>query len=136
MHTQIFVNLPITDLPRARTFYEALGYRFNPDYSNDKGACLVLGDKLFAMLLVRDFFQSFTDRPVGDPKKDRQVLICLDCSSREEVDSLVSRALTAGGSAPRPPTDHGFMYFHGFEDLDGHYWELMHMSGPPPAPQA
>lgn len=133
MHSQIFVNLPCRSLPRAKAFYEALGYRFNPQFTNDQGACLVLGDNLFAMLLAEDFFRTFTGKPIADARETTEVLVCLACASREEVDTLVKKALAAGGTAPRPPQDHGFMYGHGFEDLDGHIWELVHMTGTPPA---
>jgi predicted lactoylglutathione lyase len=132
MHQQIFVNLPIADMARSQAFFKALGYSFNPEFTNDKGASLVLGDNLFAMLLVHDFFKTFIDKPMADAHKSTEVLVCLSCDSREQVDSLVAKAVAAGGKALRQPQDHGFMYGHGFEDLDGHLWELVHMSGMPP----
>ena len=133
MHQQIFVNLPIKDMQRSRTFFESLGYQFNPQFSNDRGACLVLGENLHAMLLVEEFFQTFTDKAIADARQTTEVLVCLSCDSREQVDTLVTKALAAGGQAPRPPQDHGFMYGHSFEDLDGHVWELVAMFGTPPA---
>lgn len=133
MHQQIFVNLPVKDMARAQAFFRALGYAFNPDFTNDQGACLVLGPNLHAMLLVEDFFRGFTGKPIADATQSTEVLVCLSCDSREEVDALVAKALAAGGSAPRAPQDHGFMYAHGFEDPDGHIWELVHMSGAPAA---
>ena len=132
MHKQIFVNLPIAGMARSQAFFKALGYSFNPDFTNEQGAALVLGDNLYAMLLVRDFFQTFTSKVIVDAKESTEVLVCLSCDSREHVDGLVRKALAAGGTAPRPPQDHGFMYGHGFEDLDGHVWELVYMSGTPP----
>ncbi len=132
MHKQIFVNLPIADMAKSQAFFKALGYSFNPDFTNDKGAALVLGDNLFAMLLVHDFFKTFTGKPLADAKKSAEVIVCVSCDSREQVDSLVAKAVAAGGTTPRQPVDHGFMYGHGFEDLDGHIWELVHMSGMPP----
>jgi uncharacterized protein len=132
MHKQIFVNLPIADMARSQAFFRALGYQFDPRFTNEKGAALVLGETLYAMLLVRDFFQTFTDKTIVDAQQGIEVLVCLSCESRAEVDTLVSKALAAGGKSPRPPVDHGFMYGHGFEDLDGHTWELVHMSGTPP----
>jgi uncharacterized protein len=134
MHKQIFVNLPVADLPRSRAFFESLGYHFNPQFSNDQGASLVLGDNLYAMLLTREFFQTFTRKTVADAHRSAQVLVCLDCESRAEVDRLVAGAIAAGGKAPRAAIDHGFMYIHGFEDLDGHAWEVMHMASSPPTP--
>ena len=131
MNKLIFVNLPVKDLPRSRTFFESLGYHFNPQFSNDQGACLVISDTIHAMLLTEPFFKTFIDKPIANAHETTEVLNCLSCESREEVDSLVAKALAAGGKAPRAPQDHGFMYAHGFEDLDGHIWELCYMSGAP-----
>jgi uncharacterized protein len=132
MHQQIFVNLAVADLARSKAFFTSLGYRFNPDFSNDLGVALVLGENLYAMLLVREFFATFTGKPVADAHQSTEVLVCLSCDSRAEVDELVAKAVAAGGTAPRDAKDHGFMYGHGFEDLDGHVWELVHMGGVPP----
>ncbi|MBP6897184.1 MAG: VOC family protein [Pseudacidovorax sp.] len=132
MHKLIFINLPCKSLPASKAFFEALGYRFNPQFTNEHGACLVLGENLFAMLLTEDFARGFTAKPLVDAKAATEVLVCLSCESRDEVDSLVVKARAAGAAVPRPPQDHGFMYGHGFEDLDGHIWELAYMSGMPP----
>jgi len=134
MHKQIFVNLAVNDLPKSRAFFEALGLSFNPQFSNDQGACLVIGENIFAMLLTRDFFKTFIDKEIADSRRSAEVLTCLSCDSRAEVDALVAKAVQAGGKAHRQPQDHGFMYGHGFEDLDGHIWELayMDMSALPP----
>jgi predicted lactoylglutathione lyase len=126
-HQQIFVNLPIKNMARSQAFFRAMGYEFDPHFTNDKGAALVLGPNLHAMLLVEDFFQGFTGKPIADAHRTTEVLTCLSCESRAEVDALVAKALAAGGSAPRAPQDQGFMYAHGFEDLDGHIWELVYM---------
>jgi len=136
MHKQIFVNLAVADLPRSRAFFESLGLSFNAQFSNDQGACLVLGENLFAMLLTREFFKSFIDKQIADSRQTAEVLTCLSCESRAEVDALIAKAVKAGGKAHRQPQDHGFMYGHGFEDLDGHIWELafMDMSAVPPQP--
>lgn len=127
MHKQIFVNLPIQDMARSQTFFKALGYHFNPQFTNEKGACMVLGDNLYAMLLVGDFFKTFTDKAIADTAQSIEVLVCLSCESRAEVQALVAKAVAAGGTTPRAPQDLGFMYSHAFEDLDGHTWELVHM---------
>jgi predicted lactoylglutathione lyase len=130
----IFVNLPVKNLTRSRAFFEGMGYRFNPQFSNDQGACLVISDTIHAMLLTEPFFQSFIKKPISDAKKATEVLICLSCDSKAEVDQLVAKAVAGGGSTPNPVQDYGFMYSHGFEDLDGHVWELMYMdpNAPPP----
>ena len=127
MHKQIYVNLPVRDLARSREFFGSLGFEFNPQFSNDAGACMIIGENIFAMLLTEPFFQSFTKKRIADARETTEVLTCLSCESREEVDALVQKALAAGGRAPNPVQDHGFMYGHGFEDLDGHVWELSYM---------
>ena len=127
MHKQIFVNLPVRDLGRSREFFASLGFGFNPQFSNDDAACMILGENIFAMLLVERFFKGFTSKPIVDAREATEVLTCLSCESREQVDAMVAKALTAGGRAPNPKQDHGFMYGHGFEDLDGHVWELAYM---------
>jgi predicted lactoylglutathione lyase len=132
MARKIFVNLPIKDMERAKAFFTALGFSFNPQFTNDKGACMVITQDIFAMLLVEPFFQTFTKKPVADATKGTEVLVCLSCDSREEVDTLVRKAVAAGARTPNAPQDHGFMYGHGFEDLDGHIWELAYMVGTPP----
>ncbi len=128
MHKNIFVNLPIRDMARSRRFFESLGYHFNPQFSNDQGASLVLGENLFAMLLIEPFFQTFTAKPVADATQSTEVIVCVSCESRADIDSLVARAVAGGASTPRPPQDHGFMYQHGYTDLDGHIWELVYMA--------
>lgn len=128
MHKQIYINLAVQDLPRSINFFTRLGYGFDARFSNEQGACLILGENLYAMLLTRSFFASFIDQPLCDPAQQTEVLVCLSCDSREEVDELVRKARTAGASVPRAPVDHGFMYGHGFKDLDGHVWELAYMA--------
>jgi uncharacterized protein len=136
MTRQIFVNLPIKNMERSKAFFGALGYSFNPQFTNEQGACMVVSDDIFVMLLVEPFFQTFTKKAISDASKSTEVLVCLSCDSRAEVDDLVKKALDAGGKVPNAPRDHGFMYGHGFEDLDGHMWELayMDMAAVPAAP--
>ncbi|WP_395689303.1 VOC family protein [Caenimonas koreensis] len=137
MTRQIFVNLPIKNMERTQAFFKSLGFSFNPQFTNDKGACMIVSDDIFVMLLVEPFFQTFTKKPVADATKTTEVLVCLSCESRAEVDSLVAKALAAGGAAPNAPQEHGdFMYAHGFTDLDGHGWELAYMNPNAVPPQA
>jgi uncharacterized protein len=137
MPRQIFVNLPVKELPRSKQFFESLGFTFNPQFTNEQGACMVISEgHNYAMLLVEPFFQGFTKKPISDAKKSTEVLVCLSCESREEVDELVRKAIAAGGTAPNQVQDHGFMYGHGFEDLDGHVWEVMWMDPNAAPPQA
>jgi predicted lactoylglutathione lyase len=127
MARKIFVNLPIKDMKRSQDFFRALGFSFNPQFTNEQGACMVVSEDIFVMLLVEPFFQGFIKKPISDAKKATEVLVCLSCDSRAEVDALVKKALAVGGTAPNASQDHGFMYSHGFEDLDGHVWELVWM---------
>ena len=136
MNRKIFVNLPIKDMARSQAFFRALGFEFNPQFTNEQGACMVIAEDIFAMLLVEPFFRTFTRKPVVDAKQGTEVLVCLSCESRAEVDDLVRKALAAGGTAPNAPQDHGFMYGHGFEDLDGHVWELVWMDPAAAPPHA
>lgn len=136
MARKIFVNLPIRNMERSQAFFRALGFSFNPQFTNEQGACMVIGEDIFIMLLTEPFFQTFTKKPVADANKSTEVLTCLSCDSREEVDELVRKAKAAGGKVPNAPQDHGFMYSHGFEDLDGHIWELAYMDMSAVPPQA
>jgi predicted lactoylglutathione lyase len=136
MSRQIFVNLPIADMARSKAFFSALGFSFNPQFTNEQGACMVISDNIFAMLLAQPFFRTFIDTDIADATKSTEVLVCLSCSSRAEVDELVAKAVAAGGKPHRQPQDHGFMYGHGFHDPDGHVWELVYMDPNAAPPQA
>jgi uncharacterized protein len=127
MHKQIYVNLAVDNVERSKAFFTALGFSHDPRFSNEQAVSVMLGENIYAMLLVKDMFKGFTPKPLADAKQATEVLVCLSCESRAEVDALVAKALAAGGTAPREPQDHGFMYAHGFEDPDGHIWELVYM---------
>jgi predicted lactoylglutathione lyase len=127
MSAQIFVNLAVNDLPKSKTFFEALGYSFNPQFTNENAACMVISDTIYTMLLTRNFFKNFTSKELVDAKKSTEVLVCLSAESRAAVDDIVRKAVAAGGRIYNEPQDHGFMYCHGFEDLDGHQWEFAFM---------
>ncbi len=127
MATQIFVNLPVKDLPRSVAFFTRLGFTFNPRFTDHKATCMIVGENIFVMLLVESFFKTFTKKALCDATRSTEVLVCLSCESRAQVDERVAQALSAGGAAPNEAKDHGFMYQHGFEDLDGHLWELIYM---------
>ena len=131
MGTQVFINLPVADLPKSVAFYEALGYTRNPQFSNDDGACIVVSDAIFVMLLTHAKFRVFTPKAICDTSKAVEVLLNLGCEGREQVDDLVAKALAAGGSTYDEPEDLGFMYSHSFVDPDGHGWGLFHMSAMP-----
>jgi uncharacterized protein len=132
MNKQIFVNLPVKDLNKSKAFFTALGYTFNPQFTDDNAACMIISEeRIFAMLLTETFFKTFINKQIAKAHEVTEVLTCLSCESREEVDEQVAKAQAAGGKAHRQPQDHGFMYAHGFEDLDGHIWELAYMSGQP-----
>jgi uncharacterized protein len=127
MDTKIFVNLPVKDLNRSIAFFTALGFRFNPQFTDETATCMVVSDDIFVMLLTHEKFKTFTPRPICDATKSTEVLVCLSRESRAKVDDMVRQAVAAGGATYNDPQDHGFMYAHGFQDIDGHIWELMYM---------
>ena len=132
MATQIFVNLPVRNLDQSVAFFTRLGYKFNPQFTDENATCMIVSEDIYVMLLVEHYFKTFTPKPIADAMKTTEVLLCLSCESRAQVDEMVARAVAAGGTTPNKPQDHGFMYQHGYQDLDGHMWELVHMSGMPP----
>jgi len=127
MATKIFVNLPVNDLNASIEFFTKLGYKFNPQFTDETATCMIISEDIYAMLLTHEKFKVFTPKEICDAKKSSEVLICLSCESREQVDEMVSKAVAAGGSTYNKPQDHGFMYGHGYQDIDGHIWELMWM---------
>lgn len=126
--SQIFVNLPVADLKRSIAFFTALGFTFNPQWTDDTATCMIVGDNIFVMLMISERFKTFTPKPVLDARQATEVLVCLSLESRAAVDTMVANALAHGGSTYKEAEDHGFMYGHAFQDLDGHIWELVHMS--------
>ncbi|BAB06838.1 VOC family protein [Halalkalibacterium halodurans] len=123
----IFVNLPVKDLNKTKEFFTSIGFEFNEQYSDDKAACLVIGENIYAMLLLEQFFQSFTNQPVTDTETSREVIIAISADSRVQVDEIVTKAIEAGGKPANDPMDHGFMYSWSFQDVDGHLWEVLYM---------
>jgi len=131
MPRMIFVNLPVTDLARSKAFYEAIGFRNEPKFSNDAAAMMVLSDTISVMLLTHPFYASFTSRPIAEPHGSSQVLLCISCDSPAEVDRIIDAAASAGGKIDQSPRSEaeegGPMYGRDFEDPDGHQWEPMWM---------
>jgi predicted lactoylglutathione lyase len=125
---QIFVNLPVRDLPKAKAFYEAIGAVNNPQFTDDTAACMVLSDSIFVMLLTHAKWALFTSKPIVDAREASEVMLALSADDRRGVDAIVDAARAHGGKADvNPPQDHGFMYGRSFEDLDGHIWETVYM---------
>ena len=128
MPQMIFVNLPVSDLPRATAFYQAIGAAKNDQFSDETASCMVFSDTIHTMLLTHDKFRQFTPKKIVDAKTSSEVLICISADSRGAVDDIVDKAKGAGGAAdPSPKQDYGFMYGRSFEDPDGHIWEVMWM---------
>ncbi|MFN0074045.1 MAG: VOC family protein [Chloroflexota bacterium] len=124
---KIFVNLPVKDLKAAMGFFSELGFTYHPDYTGDDGACMIVDENIFVMLVTEPRFKDFINNDISDATRATEVLTCLSAESREEVDDLVAKALAAGGTAWKPKMDYGTMYGGSFQDLDGHVWELMFM---------
>jgi predicted lactoylglutathione lyase len=127
MPTKIFVNLAVKNLDRAVEFFTKLGFTFNPQFTDETATCMIVSEDIFVMLLTEAKFKTFTPKEICDARKSTEVLVCLTSDSRGNVDDMVRKAVAAGGTTYNEPQDHGFMYGHGFQDLDGHIWELVYM---------
>jgi predicted lactoylglutathione lyase len=127
MVKNIFVNIPVTDLTKSMDFFKKLGFTFNSQFTDETAASMVLSEHIYVMLLTYDKFKQFTNKQIADANTTTEVLIAIDADSREEVDSLVKKAVEAGGSLYAESQDYGWMYSHSFADLDGHQWEVVWM---------
>ena len=129
MSKMIFINLPVTELDRSIAFYEAVGGRKEPKFSNDQAAMIVLSDAIHVMLLTHDFYRTFTSKPIADPHQASEVILALSADSVADVDATVEKAGAAGGAIDPGPKQEmgGLMYGRSFEDPDGHHWEVMWM---------
>ena len=127
MATKIFVNLPVKDLNKSMEFFTKLDFTFNAQFTDETAACMVVSEDIYVMLLTHDKFKTFTPKAICDASKSTEVLVCLSCESREHVNDMVHKAVGGGGTTYNEPQDHGFMYGHGFQDLDGHIWEVIYM---------
>lgn len=124
----IFVNLPVKNIETSKAFFTALGFSFNPEYSDERTLCMIVEKNIFVMLLQEERFRDFINGEIADAKSSTEVLTCLSASSRQEIDSMLKTALSAGGREWKPVQDHGFMYAASFQDPDGHVWELVYMT--------
>jgi uncharacterized protein len=127
MAQKIFVNLPVRDLRKSMDFFSKLGFTFNAQFTDETAACMIISEDIFVMLLTESKFRTFTPKQICDATRSTEVLVCLSLASRDEVNEIVRKAIAAGGTSYKEPEDHGFMYGHGFQDLDGHIWELIFM---------
>ncbi|MEV8145609.1 VOC family protein [Specibacter sp. NPDC078709] len=127
MTTQVFINLPTADLNRSKDFFSGLGWKIEPNFTDENAACVVIDENIFLMMLTHDFFATFTDKPIADPATSLQVQTALSRYSREDVDALLEKAIAAGGREPRPAQDMGFMYSRDFEDPDGNWFSVLWM---------
>ena len=127
MATKIFVNLPVKDLDKTIEFFSKIGFTFDPQFTDQNATCMVVGEDIFIMLLVREFFKTFTRKDVVDATRSTETILTLSADTREKVDELVNKALQAGATSPNDPQDQGWMYGRSFYDLDGHHWEIMYM---------
>lgn len=130
MPSMMFVNLPVQDLPRSKAFFEALGFAFDPQYTDEKAACMVVGDSNFVMLLTEAYFVSFTGRAVTDTAGSTEVIVAVSKDTAQEVDRIGAAAVAAGGTPAKATQDATPMHTRAFHDPDGHLWEIFHV---PPA---
>jgi predicted lactoylglutathione lyase len=125
--TKIFVNLPAKDLNKTIEFFTKLGFKFNPQFTDENATCMIVGEDIFVMLLVEKFFKTFTKKEICDTSKNTEVIVALSVEGREKVDQMINKAIEAGGTESREPQDHGWMYGRSFEDINGHIWEIIYM---------
>jgi len=127
MGTQIFLNLPVKNLKRSVEFFTKLGYKFDPRFTDENATCMIVGENIFVMLLVEEFFRTFIKKELCDTAKCTEAIVALSMDSRAKVDEMVAKAVAAGATTPNESKDYGFMYQHGYQDLDGHLWEVFYM---------
>jgi uncharacterized protein len=127
MEPKIFVNLPVKNLERSKEFFGKLGYQFDPRFTDQNAACLVVSEDIYAMLISEESFTRFTKKPIADATKTTEAIVALSTESRAKVDELVDKALAAGGKSYRGKDDYGWMYSRSFQDPDGHQWEILYM---------
>jgi predicted lactoylglutathione lyase len=127
MAAKISVNLPVKNLNRSVEFFTKLGFKFNPQFTDETATCMIVSENIFVMLLTEAKFKTFTPKEICDATKSTEMLVCLSSESREAVNEMVRKAVAAGGTTYSEPKDYGFMWQHGFQDLDGHIWELIYM---------
>ena len=127
MSRKLFVNVSVRDLKKSMDFFSTLGFTFNPQFTDDKAACMVVSEEAYFMLLTEPFFRTFTKRQPADTARSTEAMFALSCSGKAEVDEIVRKAIDAGGKHAMDPIDHGFMYGWSFYDLDGHHWEVLWM---------
>lgn len=127
MTTKLFLNLPAKDLNKTIEFFTKLGFKFNPQFTDENATCMIVGEDIFVMLLVEKFFKTFTKKEICDTSKNTEVIVALSVEGREKVDQMINKAIEAGGRESREPQDHGWMYGRSFEDINGHIWEIIYM---------
>ncbi|MBP2246397.1 MULTISPECIES: VOC family protein [Paenibacillus] len=124
---QIFVNLPVQDLKKSVEFFTKVGFEFDANFTDESATCMIIGENIYAMLLVEERFQSFISKKISNAADTTEVIVALSVDSREQVDAIVQAALDAGAKPSNEPQDHGFMYGWSFQDLDDHLWEVSYM---------
>jgi len=135
MSSQIFLNIPVKDLPKSVSFFTALGFKFNPQFTDEKATCMIINDHAFVMLLVEPFFQTFTPKSLVNAHQSTEAMIGISVENPEKVDEMVNTAIASGGTEARAPQDLGFMYTRSVNDPDGHIWEFFWMDPSGMAPQ-
>ncbi len=136
MATKIFVNLPVKDLNSSKDFFTKIGFTINPQFTDETAACVVISEDIYAMILTHTKFKEFTKKEIADSTKTTEVLTCLSTDSKDKVNEMVNKAISAGATEANDAMDYGFMYARSFNDLDGHIWEIMwmDMNAAPPQP--
>ncbi|MFK9090855.1 VOC family protein [Bacillus salipaludis] len=123
----IFINLPVKNLNKSTNFFRELGFEFNSQFSDEMTACMIISDNIYVLIMVEERFKGFSKKEIADTSTSAEAIFCISAESRDQVDELVNKALAYGGKPSNDPQDHGFMYGWGFQDLDGHLWEVAYL---------
>ena len=127
MKSQVFINLPVSNLNKSADFYTKMGFTINPAFSDESAKCLVWSEEIFLMIMTHERFKSFATKPLADTKNNLAGIFALSVDSLEKVNTIAGNAINAGGTEPKPLQDHGFMQLRTIEDFDGHTWEIFFM---------
>ncbi|MBF02985.1 MAG: glyoxalase/bleomycin resistance/extradiol dioxygenase family protein [Flavobacterium sp.] len=127
MKPKIFINLPVSNLAKSMDFYSAIGFTNNKHFTDETAACMVFSEEIYVMLLTHSKFSEFTSKEIATTSKTAAAILSLELKNNQAVNEMTEKALQAGAKEPNEPKDYGFMYLRGFEDLDGHNWEIFYM---------
>lgn len=128
MSSKIFINLPVKDLDKSKEFFTKLGLKIEPKFTDENASCVIIGENIFVMLLTERFFKTFVKKDICDTSRETEAILAVTAQNKTEVDEMMKKVISAGGTETREAQDHGWMYGRSFQDVDGHLWEIFYMN--------